>query len=487
MARIAKNALLATLLAALAVAACDRDRASPGTSSATVGAPPPALPVVAPSSSGSAKPNRVGTPPAPAEFEGLGTENLPGAVALGCEAQRTGAWLRLRCPVLHPKNGRMKEFAVVRGKEAHQLVHAPLGGTPAPGAAPATFAELVTPYRPGTRVDVDVAWERTRKRLELAWPSNVGAPEAIGRVTASASPAVLAACRALGPAVTSRIEAALAKKVVTAAQAALVPRNLNACHPAETGAWALTLDAIAAARCDGAPCVDLTFSIVYVDDAGTSHQAKLGEPIQARAGALSMAPLVVADFDQDGSEDVFVAIDSKHGAAPRLTQLWSHAPGKPTPLSRTPALPWHTSEQSSDEALPRLGTFGPFVRPLPRRCGARTCPSRITGPAVFAEWHEGRLGFDNAGSRAALRSACGVATSLVAQLDGAAHVQRTAHNVVCRRYRRHAPQALVSQLRDAAKALCSGESKCPALSELEKLALMPMPTALQALGPTQLK
>ncbi|XXY13663.1 hypothetical protein WME88_35975 [Sorangium sp. So ce216] len=138
--------------------------------------------------------------------------------------------------------------------------------------------------------------------------------------------------------------------------------------------------------------------------------------------------------------------------------------------SKAPSLSGGLGVEHLDfDMRPDIGRYGPFVAWLGADCGAKSCPSRVTGHKFyFHSEQDGSFSATDAGAKAALGRACSQKpAAIVATTGSGLNVAQTAKNLVCARVLGAARDALASELAAKRADLCGGATTCALSSAFE--------------------
>jgi hypothetical protein len=438
-------------LCAVAFGACKHD--GPGNpSSATSASVSQAAPVASPASAL----NTAETPhdPAPAATQAAGEApssfasgakiDVEGAVGLGCEAKSQDGWLELSC---RKRNG--------TGGHPVRAVLDPDAGTE---TLADEHGELRVTAQLSVTRDIPIEWSDTTHALhveggtaKLVWQGGLPLRRACSEVL-DATKAVLSAA-----------QKADAPGRVLPAEGSKLPR-LGVCFPAGKGSYAIGLRAIRAEGDGDARALHADLEVIHVDLGGKVLRAPYASFAFA-PGGLTVKPLQVYDFDDDGRDEAIVPYDlaASHGDAPTPAAVWSSSDTAVTPYAKAPPVAQGgvTVEQLDFDMRPDIGTYGPFVTFLaPCSDG---CPSRIVGPLFYAHsLPDGSFADNDAATQGALKRACSKRPEAVVVLAGKkVQIAQTAKNLACARVWGATPESVQAELDSHRDALCSGAEHCP--------------------------
>ncbi|XXX72928.1 hypothetical protein WMF30_35300 [Sorangium sp. So ce134] len=327
---------------------------------------------------------------------------------------------------------------------------------------------LVVPLRDGAKHSVTLEWTDTRYELQidgtnakLEWAGSVVSHRRACQALLDRSRARISDAQKLeGPA------------KISAAEATRLPK-LGVCQPAGLGSWALSLTRLAGAGEGAARALAFDLEIVRIDLEGKRFAAPLGT-IEVAPGGLAISSLAVYDFDGDGNDELIVPVELNAlaaGAKPAApSPVWTFSNGAVSAYSKAPSLSGGLGVEHLDfDMRPDLWSYGPFVAWLGADCGAKSCPSRVTGPKFyFHSEQDGSFSATDAGARAALGRACSQKpAAIVATTGGGLNVAQTAKNLVCARVLGAAREALASELAAKRADLCGGAATCALSSTFE--------------------
>jgi hypothetical protein len=448
-------------------------------------APPPAASAPAATGAGTLT-------PIPESFEGGTKVDVENALAVSCETKALGEWLRFTCFTKTGTGGKPKRAvmpALGLPDEKLVAVEASDGGAPPPmrEMLPEKSGMLLVdvPWKAGYKAQGFIEWEDTKYLLhvdgqsaKLAWDVTVQLRRTCAEVERSQKKVADDAVKA---------------GTLTEAEAKKLPR-FGRCQPAGFGSWAVGVTSLAkaeskpAAQPPGQPAEKQQFTttevktiapkamlqaaleMIWVDFEGKTKRAPMGT-VEFVADKLQLPRIVAYDYDGDGRDEAVVLYElngfSGSGAPKVLAPIWSFDGTAVAAYTRSPGLlPGSLfTEQLDSDMRPDLGHFGPFVAWPTGKCGEAACPDRITGPKLFAHSHaDGTFSLDDDAARAAGKRMCSSRPSPV--VAGKTGIGRTALNVGCARLWGVSTEALTTELRAAAPALCGAEAECDVLKTL---------------------
>jgi len=440
--------------------ACSKsDAPSPGSAvaplassaSAAHAAPPsaPLAPTPLPAAPATADPVDGGPP---ASFASGKKENVENAVGLGCEAKSSSGYLELLCRKKNGTGGHPVQ--AVLNSATDELVPADEHGE----------LRLVTPFKDGETRDISIEWSDTRYVLHVSGASAKLEWAAGGLELRRACAKIADESRA----VTAEAQKASSEQRVLPAEAAKLPR-FGVCQPAGLGSYALSLKALSGSGPTEARRLHAEIEVVHVSEQGVRLAAPWAT-FEFAPGGLELTSLQAYDYDDDGKDELVLAYDLKAVPAgvtpPHPATIWSFSESGVESYAKAPELdPGGASiEQLDFDMRPDLGSYGAYAAWLAADCGAKQCPTRITGPRFFAHsLPDGGFSLNDTASKAALKRACPKkAPSIV--VDSLA---QTAKNLVCARVYGTSIEAVTEELTAKHDVLCGSAETCPAKTTLE--------------------
>jgi hypothetical protein len=464
MKRIVLGQLLGII--ALGLPACSKKDASGTVPSSTVAStassvastPPSAAPVepqTAPSVTASAAaPTEEASETPPESFSGGTAVANQNAKGLGCEAKAKQGWLQLLCRKKNGTGGHPKRAVLGAEGDAPEIVPDEHGEL-----------KLIVPWHSGASQSGFVEWTDTKYTLEakdaelkLEWASSLELRRTCAGLEKTTRAVIVAAQKQEAP------------DHLTAAESGKLPRFGN-CQPAGLGSWALALRGLAASGSDAARSVKFEIDVVYVDLEGVVTKGDFGA-VEVKPGGFEVRPLQVYDYDDDGSDELIVPYDVKaiaSDAAPaNLPMIWTKAGGQVSAYAKAPPITGGGAQTTHLEfdMRPDIGQYGPFVAYFPSDCGIDKCPTRLTGPVLYARsMPDGTFSYSDKDAKSSVDRACGKRTPLVVEAGGA-NLVRTAQNVACARLRGEASDSIVTELKGKSSVLCKSGDTCPILEKL---------------------
>lgn len=411
---------------------------------------------------------------APASFASGTKESIENAVGQGCEARSSQGWLEFLC---RKKNG--------TGGHPLRATWPSDDATENGGAPREVLADehgelkLKLPYSGDATRDVTIEWSDTRYVLRVRGPS-------AKLEWASGGLELRRSCAHVQDASKTRIAEAqrsASPGALTAAEASKLPR-FGTCQQAGFGSYALGLKAISAEGEGRERKLRAALEVIFVAENGSRRSADFGTFAFA-PGGLSVSPLRVYDYDDDGKDELIVPYEltpSPGVEAVVPAAIWSLSDATLIPYANSPSVRQggFAIEQLDFDMRPDLGDYGPYVAALGSSCGAKACPERVTGPRFF--FHslpDGKFARDDTAAKAALKRACvKKPESVVSESGGSVNVAQTAKNIACARAWGATPTSISAELSQKRAALCGEAESCPLFDEFGKWANAAPPTQI---------
>jgi hypothetical protein len=411
---------------------------------------------------------------APASFANGAKESIDNAVGQGCEARSLQGWLEFVCRKRNGTGGHP-----VRATWPSETSSEDAGANEEVLADEHGELKLKLPYSGDAARVVTIEWSDTRYVLriqgasaKLEWTSGgLELRRACAHVQDASKARIAEALKAASPGALSAVEASK------------LPR-FGICQQAGFGSYALGLKTISAEGEGTARKLKALLEVIFVAENGSQRRADFGT-FEFAPGGLSVSPLRVYDYDDDGKDELIVPYEltplaGAEAAAPPA--IWSLTDTTMTPYANAPSIGpgGFAIEQLDFDMRPDLGDYGPYVAALGPDCGAKTCPPRVTGPRFF--FHslpDGKFSRDDAAAKAALKRACSKKPeSLVSESGGSVNVAQTGKNIACALAWGAPPSAVSAELGQKRAALCGASESCPLFIEFGKWANAAPPSVI---------
>ncbi len=405
----------------------------------------------------------------PSSFAGAQKENLENAVGLGCEARSASGFLELLCRKKNGTGGHPVQAELGAGEDAaDNTVLADEHGE----------LRVVVPYREGAQQDVPIVFSDTKYTLRVS-----GASAKLE--WAAAGLPLRRACQKIADeshAVLKDAQGASNGELrVLAADLAKFPR-FGVCQQAGLGSWALALKALRGSGEGASRTLHADIDVVRVSDEGALTSATFGS-FHFAPGGFEIGNLQAYDYDDDGRDELIVPYELTAvppGQTPaRAPSIWTWSESGVSAFTKAPES--HAGgasiEQLEFDMRPDIGDYGPYVAWLSSGCGARTCPSRLTGPKFYARsLPDGSFTLDDPAAKSALKRACPKKPeAVVVPLN----LTQTAKNLVCARVLGVSAETVLAEIADKRVAVCSDQEACAARDVLEQWAKLAPPITLE--------
>ena len=341
--------------------------------------------------------------------------------------------------------------------------------------------EFVLPWQPGRRAKARVEWSDASYDLTI--------DAASGKMERVVRPAVRQACEQLERRHVQLVEGARStQRPVTRRDVQHFPL-LGRCEMAGDGAWALAVEELKATGEGRRRQVSVALSVVHVDQTGASTRAPHGT-LAFSPGRLRVPPLMVYDYDADGSPELIIRYDilarpEGRRDAPLAARppVFTYKQGKLAPYTPAGVASGGgvLAQQLDPDMRPDVGGYGPFMGWLGEDCGVGQCPERIVGPRFFRHsLPDGTFRTDERTDQV-LRRACSARPERLFETPprSAADKQRAAMSVACALVRGATGTSIAAELRANRTKLCEADSNCELLRTLLKWANSTPPRVLQ--------